>query len=262
MGWNSTHTPHGEFQFNTTGNLSLNCGGDNQGVGNVQLGTSSATHETYTLQYDDVTAGQVNPGLPLGYSKLFQFASHYYNGGTISSTMPGFRGEAYNTGGDVGITFYNIVPTQQGGAGTNKPLVGGIVSAKMHTNGWQFSHIGGLTNATFLQPTVVTNAGAGNSTGTVTMDANASDTAMLITLATGSSPTASATVFTVTFGAAYSTAPHVIMTPASATDEILTGQAVVYVDAANVSTSAFHTTVGTSALTGSTTYKWWVQVIQ
>jgi hypothetical protein len=63
-------------------------------------------------------------------------------------------------------------------------------------------------------PTVVTNAGAGSGTGTIVVDAAATDVKGMVTLITGASPGASpATILTLTFNTAYGIAPVVFLAP-------------------------------------------------
>jgi len=105
---------------------------------------------------------------------------------------------------------------------------------------------------------IAAGAGAGSSP---TVSITGTDTAGYITITTGSSPTASATVATITFNTAYTSTPHSVMiTPASSNDSILSGQATIYAGQAGLSTTGFTLTVGSTALAGATTYVVWYHV--
>lgn len=126
------------------------------------------------------------------------------------------------------------------------------------TNYVYANHFSGLTN--MATPTIVTNAGAGSATGTVTLDAEKNNVAMTVTLLTGTSPTSAATVCTCTYGAAYSRIPHVVLTPANAAAAALTGATQVH--APRGSASAYTIVAGSSALAAATTYVWTAHIIQ
>jgi hypothetical protein len=108
-------------------------------------------------------------------------------------------------------------------------------------------------------PTIAAGSGAGASP---VVTVAGSDQGGLITVTTSTTPTASATVATVTFGQAFSAAPRtVILTPAGANSAPLSGNAQVYVDSAATSTTAFVLKVGSTALAVATAYKWYYAVI-
>lgn len=108
-------------------------------------------------------------------------------------------------------------------------------------------------------PTIAAGTGAGT---TPTVTVAGSDQGGLITVTTGTTPTASATVATVTFGQAFSTAPRaVILTPAGPNSAPLSGNAQVYLDSASTTATAFVLKVGSTALTAATAYKWHYAVI-
>lgn len=99
-------------------------------------------------------------------------------------------------------------------------------------------------------PAVAAGAGAGT---TPTVALTGSDMAGKISITTGTLPTLSADVFTVTFNTAYASAPYVNFSPANAVTALLSGASMVYVTAA---TTTFKFTAGTTPLTAATTYLW------
>lgn len=108
-------------------------------------------------------------------------------------------------------------------------------------------------------PTIAAGTGAGTSP---TVSVTGNDRGGQISVTAGTTPTASATVATVTFGQAFSAAPRaVILTPAGANSAPLSGNAQVYVDSALTTTTAFVLKVGSTALTAATAYKWHYAVI-
>ncbi len=104
-------------------------------------------------------------------------------------------------------------------------------------------------------------AGAGAGTGP-TVSVTGTPHAGQITVTTGSAPTASATVATVTFASAFAATPQtVLLIPANANAAALTGNGAVYCDVANLTTAHFLLSVGSSALAATTTYKWYFIIL-
>jgi hypothetical protein len=114
-------------------------------------------------------------------------------------------------------------------------------------------YIGGSTT-----PTNAAGTGAGTSPTAVSV--TGTDSSGLIALTTGAAPSASATVITLTYSAAYGSAPNVILTPANATTAALSGTTQTFVDSAGSTTTTFAITSGTVALTTLTAYKWFYKV--
>lgn len=113
-------------------------------------------------------------------------------------------------------------------------------------------HLLGKTSA----PSIAAGAGAGTSP---TVSVTGSDLAGEITVTTGTLPTGTnATIVTLTFTAAYGTAPSVVLTPSNAITAVLSGVTQTFV---NSTTTTFLLKSGTTALTASTTYKWMYHVI-
>jgi Pectate lyase superfamily protein len=120
-------------------------------------------------------------------------------------------------------------------------FTGTIVSAQ---------HFSGLSSAA---PTVVAGTGAGT-TPTLALNANSNDVSGYLSVTTGSSPAASATVATLTFGVAYATLAKCGLWPANAAASALSGAGKAFVPVG--SNAAFAITSGTTALAASTLYTW------
>lgn len=119
-------------------------------------------------------------------------------------------------------------------------------------------HIKGTTSA----PTIAAGAGAGTSP-TVSIGSGSTDVSGYINVTTGTLPTLSATVATITFNQAYGASPHVTITPANSNASLLSGATMVFVDqATGVSTTTFIIKAGTTALIAATAYQWWYAISQ
>ena len=117
-------------------------------------------------------------------------------------------------------------------------------------------HLVGETAA----PTIAAGTGAGT---TPTVAIAGTDLGGYISVTTGTLPTLSAVVATITFNIAYASAPKAIcLTPANSSAASLNGVNMVFIDQAGVTTTTFAITAGTTALTAATAYKWYYQVIQ
>ena len=95
-------------------------------------------------------------------------------------------------------------------------------------------------------------AGAGAGTGP-SVQLTGADSAGVITVTTGTLPTAAATVVEVTFGSAFDTAPAVVLSPGNAVTALLSG---VTMARAVASTTVLTLTAGSTGLTAATTYVW------
>lgn len=109
------------------------------------------------------------------------------------------------------------------------------------------------SNGGYAAPSVAAGTGAGSSP-TLTLT-HASDSDGIINLTTGTSPTASATVATITFGTAFAANPNCSVTPASAS-----AMNVIYSPPA--STTAFTISAPSTALTASTAYTFTYSCLQ
>lgn len=105
-------------------------------------------------------------------------------------------------------------------------------------------------------PTVAAGTGAGSSP---TVSVSGHDAAFTLSVTTGTLPTLSATIATVTFNTAYGSAPHFSLTPSNANTSLLNGVTMV---TPSSTTGTFVLTAGTTALTAATAYTWEVLVTQ
>lgn len=117
-------------------------------------------------------------------------------------------------------------------------------------------HLNGGSSA----PTIAAGAGAGTSP---TISISGTDLAGYVTVTTGTLPTLSAIVATVTFNATYGAAAKTaLLTPANLATAALSGIGMVYIDQAGITATTFDLTAGATALTAATTYKWYYTVIK
>lgn len=100
-------------------------------------------------------------------------------------------------------------------------------------------------------PGIAAGAGAGTSP---TVGATGKDQAGQISVLTGSSPTASAVVATLTFANTWGATPNIILTPANAAAAALSGNAAVFISSPG--TGSFAVSVGSTQLGAATTYLW------
>lgn len=186
------------------------------------------------------------------------------SGGTITTASVNSIGTptyVNNTNATTVTTMYNfsVAAATVAGAGmtftTNYAF--GVLSGNSNFVGnVNMFHLIGTSTA----PTIAAGTGAGT---TPTVSITGTDLAGYISVTTGTVPTLSATVVTITFNAAYGAAPRaVILTPANSNTALLTGVTQVFVDQAGITTTTFAITAGTTALTGSTAYKFYYTVIQ
>lgn len=106
-------------------------------------------------------------------------------------------------------------------------------------------------------PTIAAGTGAGTSP---TVSVVGTDTAGTITITTGTSPTANATIATITFaGGAYNSAPYVSLTPSNKAAATLSGANMPFPSS---TTTTFVLTSSTTALTAATTYTFNYLIVQ
>lgn len=95
-----------------------------------------------------------------------------------------------------------------------------------------------------------------------TIGIEGNDVGMRISVTIGTSPAASATIATITFGTAYTTFPSLVFSPGNANAATLTGAKSIYVDNGASPLSSFILVSGTTPLTETLTYVWYVHAIQ
>ena len=120
-------------------------------------------------------------------------------------------------------------------------FTGTIVSAK---------HFSGLTSSA---PTVAAGTGAGTGP-TLALNSNSNDLSGYLSVTTGSSPAANATVATFTFGTAYATLAKCVLWPANAAASALSGASNPYIPVG--SASNFTIASNMTALAAATLYTW------
>ena len=120
----------------------------------------------------------------------------------------------------------------------------------------KINHLIGRTSA----PTISAGTGAGTAP---TVSIVGTDLGGYISITTGTTPTLSATIVTVTFNTAYGVTPKCVhLSPANSNAALLTGVTQVFADQANITTTTFTITAGTTALIAATTYKFYYSIIQ
>ena len=113
----------------------------------------------------------------------------------------------------------------------------------------------GASAGTSAAPTVAAGTGAGTSP-TLAVVSGSNDLSGYVTATTGTTPTASAAVFTLTFNVAYNLAPKCEAWPANPATQALVGAAAAQIFPANTSASVFVLTQGATALAAATAYEW------
>jgi hypothetical protein len=113
----------------------------------------------------------------------------------------------------------------------------------------------GSSPGTSGAPTVVAGSGAGTSP-TLAVVSGSNDLSGYVTATTGTTPTASAAVFTLSFNVVYTLAPKCLAWPANPATQALVGAAAAQIFPANISTSVFVLTQGATALAAATAYEW------
>jgi hypothetical protein len=135
----------------------------------------------------------------------------------------------------------------QVGIGTNNPSTTLDVSGDTKS-----THFVGGGSA----PTIAAGAAAG--TGP-TISVTGTDSAHIVAVTAGTTPTSNTTIATVTFNTAFSSAPVCVYSAANANAAVLFGSSGVYI---NSTTSSYTLMLSPGALTASTQYIWNVHCIQ
>lgn len=187
-------------------------------------------------------------------------ASFTANDPTNSGTVSGFIVNAnaiystiYTATNTVNYTqpasgLYVVAPV----ASTNVTLSGGIYSIWGQGNG---NFTGDLFMRHYINNTGTPGSAGGTGAGTSpTITVAGTDQDGVITVTTGTTPSASATIVTITYAVAFPTNSFPTLTPANALTAALSGIGMVF---STGSTTNFIITSGTTALTGATTYKWY-----
>jgi hypothetical protein len=233
------------------------------------LGPTAASASTAVFEYGDPTHAYVqrNGGTILSFAPPNVYLVST-NGATATSFVPSpqfywqskcWLGGAQQVESIAWVDTYPTLTTESFALtnipGCNFPLTLDVTLAQSLAaniiNGTIISgtHFSGLTA---VPPTVAAGSGAGTSP-TVSLNAQSNDLSGYVSVTTGASPAANATVATITFGTVYSTLAKCSLWPANAAATDITGTANVYVPLP--STTAFSISSQT-ALAGSTLYTW------
>lgn len=132
--WNAPHdADSGELQVDMSGGFALGPG-VTSGNGRpylsnrrFQLGIGEYHHAWMDFQFDN----QAKADDVLGYSLAARWVTTYWNGSSSVANYATLRGEAYDTAGDFGLTYYGNFDTTIGGVG-NTNMLGGTPVVKLH----------------------------------------------------------------------------------------------------------------------------------
>jgi len=160
-------------------------------------------------------------------------------------------GTKYGTSTSQKQSWWNATPViQQTGSVVDALVTMGLIASPTTIKA---THIIGTTSA----PTIAAGAGAGTSP-TVSLT-NATDLSGIINITTGTLPSGSSTVVTITFNTAYGQAPNISLTPNNAGAAALSGVTMVY---PSTTTTTLVINAGATGLTAATTYQWFYTIIQ
>ena len=166
----------------------------------------------------------------------------------------------------LGITLVTSVSTNGAGfASVYLPTGLYFINSNLTAVGYPDIACGGTMTAVHINseavtaPSVAAGAGAG---GSPTLAITGTDVSGKIALTPGTTPSASGTVATVTFGQAFGAAPKAIsLAPGNAATSQLYGLQTVFVPQASITATAFPLSVGASALVSGTAYLWMYEIL-
>lgn len=203
-----------------------------------------------SLIQNDLNGNPGSGGFVRNYLPVLQAALYVTQGGGGVGTDGTYIG--YDMGFADEFTFNNQDPV----GGGFKWFSQGQQIMDLTKNGVaKFNHITGQLGGT---PTVLRGPGAGGFGASVSMGANSSDTAMEITLTTGTTPLANDILFTVTFAQVYDAAPKIVFSPsnlAAARDFAVQGYPTP-------TTGGFTYNSTSAAMTAGLIYTWTFHVIR
>lgn len=253
-------------------------GGTGTSTPNLVAGSNVTITGTWPNQTINSTGGSGISGLTTDYLPIAtsattlgnsvikkSSATNYYtdfsnNGNTQFAVVNSTSGSAANAilAVQAGTAFGQIIEYSQGHVSKANILEiisnGNIFMTPL--SGVWLPHLAGSSST----PGISAGVGAGTSP---TVSITGTDLSGFITVTTGTTPTISATIVTITFASSYwSTPKTVLLDPANSNAALLSGVTEPFVDQADISTTIFKLTAGTTALTGSTTYKWYYTIIQ
>lgn len=239
-----------KFKVDTTGSGTF-AGGLNVGAGVFVVNTGAFS---ITLGLNTQINGKLTVSASSGTA-----INMFSVGGTVTSTTGNNTGisvtNIYNMGGGSGNNWdINLDRTNTALGSTSNLFIrcanSGVVAASIDTTG---SFTGAHFNGNGTAPTIAAGTGAGT-LPTVAIAANSHDLAGIVNVTTGTAPTLSAIIATITFNRSFANTPFVTITPANAATALLTGVNMVY--AVGASATTFTITAGTTALNSATAYSW------
>jgi hypothetical protein len=192
-------------------------------VTGTSVGSTGASNGAFTITYTGTA-----PTAPT--TNQFQFAAN------IAITTP-----------------WTFVPAAAPATGLLYGTDTSNVEQQSFTTAPPLTHLVGTATAL---PTIAAGTGAGTTPTVVTIQTGSTDISGYINITTGSSPTASATIATITFNVPFGIAPKCSWWASNAITAALAVAATAYVSPTNTTTVHFVLTSNTTALTASTAYQW------
>lgn len=236
----------------TNSSLTLKCSGSNGSSNGLVIQDSNGTAK--------FTVGD-NGNISMGFSPSLSFsgtlAANQGGSGCFYINASGCAGFGYNASGSgAQQIFVTSNTTTRIGIVIQNTASQSADQFQMNnsSSAVQFAHDKlGRPYTANTTPAIAAGTGAGT---TPTVSISGTDVNGVITVTTGTTPTASATVATVTFSAAYALAPKTVMLQwGNVNAAALSGTSHVFVDDSTTTTTTFALTVGAGGLTASTTYK-------
>ncbi len=257
-----------QVQFNNSGSL-----GGSAGL------TFNSTASRLTTTYISST------GFSAPYVSSTNLTAGSFTLGSLSGFLKATAGAITTALVDLASNVTGVLPVANGGSGTSTAFTSGSVVFADSNNKYSQSNstffwdntnkrlglgtaspgtrleVSGTAGATHFKgigntPSVSAGLGAGT-LGSVSVVGT--DSAGQITVTAGTLPTAAATIVTLTFVSAYSSAPYISLTPANSTAAALSGNSMVYPTGA---TTNFTITAGSTALSNASVYRWNYSVIE
>ena len=190
-----------------------------------------------------------------------------FNGNGWSLQFPTGTGTSYvlhPAGLTIGLTGLgaNLIITSAGTASNANVYSNTPYGASSGTTGgpWGYLYTRHIAGVVAAAPTVAAGTGAGTGP-TIAVSTNSNDIAGQVTLTTGTSPTASATIWTLTFNTAYATAAWCTIIPSNSTTASLVAGRWYYAQA-NTTTTTFRIDSDGTGLAATTAYAWTYECFQ